>query len=310
MIGLGLASSHAPAMFCPTDVWPRVYAAIPSYTQESQPHTAKLETPEVIDGYIARINDGFGVLRGHIEEYHPDAIIVMGDHDHMFKAADHHAGCIYTADKVWGPSMPYYMNLPPQDSYIESPVHVELARFLLKGLQERGFDIVDSAEFESHCDDKNYGTSHSITLPLPHLVPKLDIPVIPLFINEYCPPMPNGQWCWDVGMAVADILRTRPERIAIYGSGGMSHDPFGPRAGWVDEPLDNWIFERIESNRGVELARLFGFDSATLRGGTGELRAWIAAAGACQWPGKKIDYIPSNHSKTGLGFSVWPVQTP
>ena len=144
--------------------------------------------------------------------------------------------------------------------------------------------------------------------PMPKLVPDLNIPVIPVFLNAYYPPLPNGRRCWDLGVAIADIFEYCPERIAIYGSGGMSHDPGGPRAGWIDEPLDNWVFERIETCRGEELTHLFTFDSDTLRGGTGELRAWIATAGACQWPGGKIDYFPSHHAKTGIGFCHWPAQ--
>jgi hypothetical protein len=120
--------------------------------------------------------------------------------------------------------------------------------------------------------------------------------------------MPSGQRCWEIGLALADIFKDRPERIAIYASGGLSHDPFGPRAGWVDEPLDRWILERIAGNRGDELTRLFSFDSDTLRGGTGEVRAWIAAAGACRWQAKVVDYMPIHHAKAGIGFAYWPAQ--
>ena len=74
------------------------------------------------------------------------------------------------------------------------------------------------------------------------------------------------------------MFADRPERIAIYGSGGMSHDPDGPRAGWIDQPLDNWVFERIERNRSEELTRLFSFDSDTLRGGTGD-DTYVVATG-------------------------------
>ena len=62
MLGLGLASSHAPAMFEPKERWPLIYSAIPDYTKGSQPHTAKLETPEVIQGYLDRINASFDHL--------------------------------------------------------------------------------------------------------------------------------------------------------------------------------------------------------------------------------------------------------
>jgi hypothetical protein len=67
MLGLGLASSHAPAMFEPKERWPLVYSRIPEYTKASQPHTAKLETPAVIQGYIDRINAAFDVLRQQLD---------------------------------------------------------------------------------------------------------------------------------------------------------------------------------------------------------------------------------------------------
>ncbi len=307
MIGLGLASSHAPAMFCPKDVWPRVYAAIPDYMKESQPHTAKLETEAVIEGYIRRIDAAFEVLRKHLEDYRPDALIIIGDdQDDMFTAANNPAICVYTGEEIWGASLPLYMELPAEQSMIRSPVHVGLAKLLLRELMKRGFDPAVSNALKPAGNHPERGTSHMLTYPLPRLAPKFDIPVIPVFLNAYYPPMPNGKRCWDLGVTLAAILRDRPERVAIYASGGMSHDPAGPRAGWIDEPLDQWVFERIESNRGSELANLFNFDSATLRGGTGELRSWIAAAGACQWAGKKIEYFPSHHAKTGLGFCVWP----
>ena len=107
MIGLGLASSHAPGMFCPKEVWPKVYAAIPEYMKGSQPHTAKLETEAVIETYIARIDAAFEELRRHIEEYRPDALIVIGDdQDDMFTASNNPAICVYTGDEIWGSSLP------------------------------------------------------------------------------------------------------------------------------------------------------------------------------------------------------------
>ena len=92
----------------------------------------------------------------------------------------------------------------------------------------------------------------------------------------------------------------------MLGSGGLSHDPLGPRAGWVDEPLDRWVLERLASGEGARLKDLFTFDSDTLRSGTGEIRSWIAVAGA--FDGTKatiVDYIPARHAVTGLGFAYW-----
>jgi Catalytic LigB subunit of aromatic ring-opening dioxygenase len=309
MLGLGLASSHAPAMFCPKEVWPKAYMTnMPDYMIGSQPHTAKLETMEVIEGYIKRIDAGFNTLKAQIEAYKPDALIMIGDDQYdMFNASNNPQICIYTGESIWGMGQSRYMELPPEKCRIDVPVHAPLAKYLLKTLVKRGFDISQSAKMQPMGPHPERGTSHMVTLPLPRLTPKLNVPVIPIFLNEYFPPMPTGRRCWDLGVAIQEVLRDRPERIAIYASGGLSHDPNGPRCGWIDEPLDRWVLERIEQNKGVELANLFSFDSASLRGGAGEIRAWISVAGACQRPGVVVDYIPAHHTKTGLGFCYWPV---
>ncbi len=65
MLGLGLASSHDPAIFCPPEAWPIVYDAIPDYMKDSQPHTARLETPEVIRAQLARTDKAFEALRAY-----------------------------------------------------------------------------------------------------------------------------------------------------------------------------------------------------------------------------------------------------
>lgn len=308
MIGLGLAASHAPAMFCPKELWPKVYAAIPSYTKNSQPASAKLETPEVIEGYIRRIDAAFAALRRQLADYRPDALIIVGDDDHdMFDESNMPTISIFTGTEVWGSTAPYYIDQPDEASRVHITVHAELATVVLRGLIRRGFDPAHSSVLNP-LGRPERGVSHMVVYPAPKLYLGLGIPIIPIFLNEYYPPLPSGQRCWDLGLALADIFKDRKERIAIFASGGLSHDPFGPRAGWIDEPLDRWILERIAQNRGEELTRLFAFDSDTLRGGTAEVRAWIAAAGACRWPATIVDYMPVHHAKAGLGFACWPVQ--
>ena len=51
------------------------------------------------------------------------------------------------------------------------------------------------------------------------------------------------------------------------------------------------------------IQHLFTFDSDTLRGGTGEIRAWITVAGAMQRRATVVDYIRAHHSKVGLAFA-------
>jgi protocatechuate 4,5-dioxygenase beta chain len=292
-------------MFEPKERWPAIYNAIPETTKGSQPHTAKSETPEVIGGYIGRINHGFQALQRQLEAYRPDALIVVGDDQReMFDKSINPIFYIYTGEHAWGlDGTPYRPKA--ERSKVDFRCHAELAQFIHKGLVKEGFDVAAGSTLKpiGRPDD---GISHMVANPVPRLAPKLDIPIIPIFINEYFPPLPAADRCYRLGVTLTDLLAERPERLAIYASGGLSHDPFGPRAGWIDEPLDRWFLERIERNDGEALKTLFTFDSDTMRGGTGEIRAWITVAGAMRRPARIIDYIPAHHAKTGLAFAYWP----
>ncbi|WP_160142165.1 hypothetical protein [Pigmentiphaga humi] len=273
----------------------------------SQPHTAQLETMDVIRGYVSRIDAAFEVLRGKLEAYRPDAVIFVGDdQEDMFDARCNPAMCLFTGEEVWGSSAPFYVDQPSSDSRIRMKVHSDLSKFLLERLLDAGFDMANTSVMNPMGPHPERGTSHMIVYPARRLLPKLDVPIIPLFLNCYFPPLPSAKRCWQLGQALAQILADRPERIAIYASGGLSHDPVGPRAGWIDEPLDRWVLDTIASNRGERLQHLFTMDSASMRGGTGETRAWIVAAGACAWNAEIVEYIPAHHTKTGLGFAYWP----
>lgn len=307
MLGLGLASSHAPTMFEPAEVWPRAYQRRPDYTKDSQPHTAKQETPEVIQGYIKRIQAAFDVLRYQIEKYRPDALIVVGDDQgDIFDASINPTFALFTGEDLWGLTGTTYSE-PESRRRVTFPCHAPLARHLHKRLVRAGFDLAAMAEFRP-LGRPETGVSHMVAHIVPKVVPKLDIPIIPLFLNEYFPPLPSAARCWDLGVALAAALADRPERVAIYASGGLSHDPGGPRSGWIDEPLDRWVLERLERNDGEALRHLFTFDSDTMRGGTGEIRAWLTVAGALNRPATVVDYIRAHHTKTGLGWAYWPAE--
>ena len=305
MLGLGLASSHAPALFEPAERWSVVYSRIPEYMKESQPQTAKLETVEVIEGYLERTNHAFDQLGDALVAYRPDALVVIGDDQgDMFDRSINPSLYLYTGDSLWGLDKTSYWPLEERNR-VEFECHSELSKFVLKGLVKRGFDMASGSEFNP-LGRPHHGVSHMVAQPVPRLLPNLDVPIVPIFLNEYFPPLPTAARCHDLGVALAEIYAERPERIAIYASGGLSHDPGGPRAGWVDEPLDRWFLERLERNDLEALKHLFTFDSDTMRGGTGEIRAWITVAAAMDRPAKVLDYIRAHHAKTGLGFAYWP----
>ena len=309
MIGMGIATSHAPAVFCPAEWWPTVYEGVPEYMRDSQPPTAPLETAEVIEEHVARIESAFQTLRSAVEAYRPDAIVYIGDDQgDMFNESNNPTLAVFTGPEVWGASKPRYIDQPLEASHITVPVHTELAERILYGLVEREFDPANLGKMQP-IGKPSQGMSHMLIHPHPRINPALDIPVVPVFLNENFPPLPTGRRCWNLGLALRDILKDVPERIIVYASGGLSHDPRGPRAGWVDVPLDNWVLDRIRRNEGEKLTNLFSFDSDTLRGGTGEIRAWIAGAAVMQRPATVLDYFPSHHAKCGLAFAYWPEET-
>ncbi len=304
MLGLGIATSHAPSMFRPAKFWPAIHHALTNGVP--QPPKLKEETPAVIQGYIDRIEKGFNVLREQLEIYRPDALIVVGDDQgEIFSAANTPSFCLFTCPEVRGTLNMSLIGEPEEENHITLRCHSELALYLLDGLIKKGFDLSRSHEVKPLGKPKR-GMGHAFTRPVLKVVPDLDVPVINIHVNAYFPPLPTARRCHDLGQAIARILDERSERVAIMASGGLSHDPKGPRAGWIDTPLDHWVLDQLSSGNVGALSDLFTVDSDTFHGGTGEIRAWIVAAGACA--GAKatiVDYIPAYHAVTGLGFAYW-----
>ncbi len=302
---LGLASSHAPSMFVAPDKWPAVHAAL--VRDVPQPAALAKETPEVIAGYVERIKAAFGTLRAQIEAARPDAVIVIGDdQNEIFSKALIPAFAIFVGDMAEGTYGIGFAGEKLEDHWLKLPGHPGVARAALEGLVARGFDL-GYAEQIVPMARPEIGLGHAFTR-ISRAVGLVErgVPVVPIFTNAYHPPLPSAARCYALGEALRDVFADRPERVAIYGSGGLSHDPRGPRAGWVDEPLDRWVLDRIARGEGAALRSLFTTNSATLRGGTGEIRTWIAVAGA--YGGRRgtvVDYIPSATAVTGLGFAYW-----
>src|SRR5438105_2006299 len=274
MLGLGLASSHAPGMFRPKEDWPRLLNRLAPEIKGSLPHSAKveMESPEIIQGYIDRIEAAFATLRQQIAAYRPDALIMIGDDQgDMFDAANNPTFSVYTGDEpIWGISYRDPFGTPPEArTKVVFPQQAELSRFIHKGLVKHGFDVANIGRFEPRGNPQR-GVSHMVSALVPEVVPALDIPLVCVFLNEYYPPLPSAERCYQLGEALTAILADRPERIAIYASGGLSHFPGMFNIGWIDQPLDCWILERLERNDHEALKHLFTFDSDTMRAGTGE----------------------------------------
>ncbi|HLZ69447.1 MAG TPA: hypothetical protein VKV26_05985, partial [Dehalococcoidia bacterium] len=309
MLGLGLASSHAPGMWRPPSEWTHFLERMPDEIRNSLPQTARQEIAslELRQDYYRRMHAAFATLREQVQTYRPDALILIGDDQgDMFDAANNPTFSIYTGEApIWGRDVRDFMKKPAERRRIEWQNHVELSRFLLKGLIKRGFDLANVAKFEPRGNPER-GVSHMVANLAPEADPSLMIPLVCVFLNEYYPPLPSAERCAQLGEAIRDVLAERPERVAIYASGGLSHYPGEFNAGWIDRSLDHWILERLERNDLDALKHLFTFDSDNLRSGTGEVRAWISVAAAMARPAKVVEYVPAHCTFTGCGFAYWP----
>ncbi|PWU25665.1 MAG: hypothetical protein C5B48_00160 [Candidatus Rokuibacteriota bacterium] len=309
MLGLGLASSHAPGMWRAPEEWPRIVDRMSPEVRNHMPYTAKveIETLEIRQEHYKRIHAAFAVLHEQFLAYKPDALIMIGDDQgDMFDAVNNPTFSIYTGeDRIWGRDVRDWRVPPGERRKIEFRNHVELSRYLLKGLIKRGFDLANIAKFDPRGAPER-GVSHAVANLAPEVDPSFEVPIICVFLNEYYPPLPSAERCAQLGEAIADILADRRERVAIYASGGLSHFPGEFNMGWIDKSLDTWILERLERNDLEALKHLFTFDSDNMRSGTGEVRAWISVAAAMKRPAKIVEYVPAHCTLTGCGFAYWP----
>jgi len=310
-LGLGLAISHSQTLYRPREQWEGIYQQLISSV--TQPNRAGEETPEVLDRYAGQIEGGFEELRRRLEAYKPDALIVMvSDQRRMFDETQVPQLHVYKGTDIWGSTR--YTDLGEAESEsarVTIPCHDELGGWLADELTWEGFDMnLTRGKFTPQGDPEG-GVGHPLTDPVLKLLPNLDVPIVPFHINAHVRPAISGHRMPPLGRALAKVLEERPERIALLASGGLTGDPRGYLAGWIDETLDRWILTRLQRRRSEQLQTLWDLDSDTVRGATGEVRSWIAVGAAMEAVGARaavVDYIRFHHATVGTAFAYWDPQ--
>jgi protocatechuate 4,5-dioxygenase beta chain len=324
-IVFGMASSHAPSLFAQTyDGWQRLWQRFRGETP--QPPEIEREGPEAVADFVARTATAFARLRRELAAAKPDVVIVLaGDQNEWFDDANLPNLMIYAgdddivgfhnfgADDHEPPLLPW--NHPDRFG-VRLRVDRALGDTLLDGLVREGFDVAVSRRVPVH-EAPRRAVPHALVRPLPLLLPRPDLPIVPLMMKtvERSPAILTGERCLALGRAIEAICRDLPQRIALYGSGGMSHDPSGPLAGWVDEPLDRWVLQQLCAGTPDALGALYSFRSMTTESGTGELRTWLPVAAAMDalQPAIRatlVDYFVARKSTVGNGWVTWPAVIP
>jgi aromatic ring-opening dioxygenase catalytic subunit (LigB family) len=247
------------------------------------------------------LKEGYAELGRMLRESKPDVILGFSN-DHILNLPLDNTPdfCIGTAPEWVGPA-PWFRDWLNIAEYRVGG-NPQVARTLVKELDQRGvaFAFRDDLLF-----DDNF------SVPLTTLTPKYDIPLVPVHMNCIVPPVPSAQKCFDVGAKVAEVVRdVLPAnlRVAILGTGGLSHDPGGPRYFQIDEAFDRWFLSLMESGdpkRAVEQCTLDRLREAG-DGGTPELLAWFVPWGAAKGAkGRVVCYEPTHPMRCGMGGVVW-----
>ncbi|WP_091737403.1 hypothetical protein [Phenylobacterium immobile] len=307
MLKLALATSNAPALYRPRSAWQTVYDA---WTNPEVPPPNELEgeTDEVVDGYIERIKAAQKTMRDKLVAAKPDVILMIGYDDGVaFSNVQVPQFCTFVGEDLTGSASIPELGEKPEDNRVTLKNDTDFAWELQRSLVDEEIDV-NYMGVQNPMGKPEWGTSSAFTLPAANLLAGLDIPVTPFFINCTLEPTLPGRRIYAFGQKLGKVLAGMDQNVAILAVGGLSHDPRGARAGWIDDRLDRWVLNCFKKGDTQRLKTLFDLDSDTLSGGTGQIRTWLAAAAAAESQGGKaaiIDYIPALRAMTGLGFAAW-----
>lgn len=223
----------------------------------------------------ASLRDGlyanFDRLRRAIERSKPDALIVVGaEHFANFFMDNMPAICVGMAKNYTGPiEDEKWLGI----NKVQIPGNEVLSEQLIKSIM-RDIDLAYAQEWRF---------DHGIMVPLHFLTPNFDLPVIPVNINCQGPPLIPLNRCYEFGRALRRACDERPERIAIIGTGGISHWPATPDSGRINEDWDRTFLDHFVNNRRAELIAYTDEEIYTDAGQGGfEIRTFIAIAGATE----------------------------
>ncbi|MEI9963944.1 MAG: class III extradiol dioxygenase subunit beta [Caulobacteraceae bacterium] len=240
------------------------------------------------------IFDGYGWVRRWLDADPPDVVIlVYNDHATSFSmdvVPTFALGCaerFEPADEGWGPRP-----VPPVIG------HPELAWHITESLIEDEFDLTIVNRLD---------VDHGLTVPLSLMFGQRErwpVRVIPLAVNVIQYPPPSGDRCWRLGEAIARAVASFPEdlNVQVWGTGGMSHQLSGDRAGLINQPFDTAFLDHLTADPDT-LRRLTRRDYIVEAGSEGiELIMWLVMRGALGGAARELNrfyHVPASNTAVG-----------
>ena len=248
------------------------YISASVYTSHVPAIGAALDQGKAEEPYWQPLFAGYKFSKQWMQEAKPDVIIlVYNDHATAFSLqmiptfAIGTAAEFQPADEGWGPRpVPIVQG------------HPELASHIAQSLILQDFDLTIVNEMD---------VDHGLTVPLSLMCgqPKTwPCPVIPFAVNVVQYPVPRGQRCFQLGQAIRRALDEYDEdlNVQIWGTGGMTHQLQGPRAGLINKQWDSQFLDKL-INDPEAAAVIPHIEYVREAGSEGiELVMWLIARGA------------------------------
>jgi protocatechuate 4,5-dioxygenase beta chain len=252
----------------------RITASV--YTSHVPAIGAALDLGKTHEPYWQPVFAGYEASKTWLQAHRPDVVfLVYNDHATAFSLdfiptfAIGTAAAYAPADEGWGPRpVPQVMG------------HPELASHIAQSVIQDDFDLTIVNRMD---------VDHGLTVPLSLMCGARDpqreawpFPVIPFAVNVVQYPVPSGRRCFALGQAIRRAVESFDDdlNVQIWGTGGMSHQLQGPRAGLINQAWDHRFLDRLIAEPAA-LAQVPHIEYVREAGSEGiELVMWLIARGA------------------------------
>jgi protocatechuate 4,5-dioxygenase, beta chain len=248
----------------------RITASV--YTSHVPAIGAAIDLGKTDEPYWQSVFSGYELSKRWIAQQKPDVVfLVYNDHATAFSLDFIPTFAIGTAaefppaDEGWGPR--------PVPTVIGHP---ELASHIAQSVIQQDFDLTIVNRMD---------VDHGLTVPLSLMFGQPEAwpcAVIPFAVNVVQYPVPSGRRCFLLGQAIRRAVESydEPLKVQIWGTGGMSHQLQGPRAGLINREWDNRYLDRLIEDPD-SLSQMPHIDYVRDAGSEGiELVMWLIARGA------------------------------
>ena len=242
-----------------------------------------------------RLSFAYEELGRRLAAVNPDVlVVVVPDHWANFTLDNYPAFCVGVGAESEGPPEPWMKDFPHRTL----PGHPEFALHLVREAMQNGFE--PSVAHRPKVD-------HGGCIPLWKMKLARLPRIVPIFVNSIEPPFPSVQRCYDLGSLISKATKSyrKPLRVAVLGTGGLSHSIGEKTMGAIDEKLDHETIKHFSKSNGA-LIRFLERKLPKAGNGTEEVRNWLVAHGAAGGRGfELIDYLPVPTVYVGCGYAAW-----